>query len=300
MAFDISHPEIQDAVRRALAEDIGSGDITTNLCVPAEAMATGRMVARESLTLAGVELLPLIFTDCIVALTRHSGDRVEERRRDRGRAGSGASIADGRTDRVELRPAVKRSRDAGRGVRSRRGRDALPDSGYSQDHAGAATAGEDGGGGGRRGESSHGPVRRGADQEQPHHGRGRRPGSAGAHARTQACRSRSKSGRAKNWTRRWPAGPRICCWTIFRRRRRRSGSRTSTGARRWSCRAASRSKPLGPTRNPARISCRAARLRTRHGRWTSILSGSTLDLRRLPQQLVRQGAPRHKSSAEPP
>ncbi|HEY2843292.1 MAG TPA: carboxylating nicotinate-nucleotide diphosphorylase [Bryobacteraceae bacterium] len=63
-------------MRRALAEDIGSGDITTNLCVPAGATALGRMVARESLTLAGVELLPLIFTDCIVALTRHSGDSL--------------------------------------------------------------------------------------------------------------------------------------------------------------------------------------------------------------------------------
>ena len=70
-------PEIQDVVRRALAEDIGSGDVTTNLCVPADALATGRMVAKESLTLAGVELLPLIFPDCIVALIRHSGDRVD-------------------------------------------------------------------------------------------------------------------------------------------------------------------------------------------------------------------------------
>ncbi|MGZ5178153.1 MAG: carboxylating nicotinate-nucleotide diphosphorylase [Burkholderiales bacterium] len=78
MAFDVSHPEIQDAVRRALAEDIGSGDITSNLCVPAEAMATGRMVARESLILAGVELLPLIFTACIVAITHGSGDCLEE------------------------------------------------------------------------------------------------------------------------------------------------------------------------------------------------------------------------------
>ena len=77
MGFDVSHPEIQDAVRRALAEDIGSGDITTNLCVPAEATATGRMIAKESLTLAGVELLPLIFVDCIVALTRRSGDLLE-------------------------------------------------------------------------------------------------------------------------------------------------------------------------------------------------------------------------------
>ncbi len=72
------HHEIQDAVRRALAEDIGSGDITTNLCVPAAATAKGRMVARESLVLAGVELLPLIFADCIVAITRCSGDRLED------------------------------------------------------------------------------------------------------------------------------------------------------------------------------------------------------------------------------
>jgi nicotinate-nucleotide pyrophosphorylase (carboxylating) len=78
VSFDVSHPEILDAVRRALAEDIGSGDITSNLCIPANAAGTGRMIARESLVLAGVELLPLIFSDCIVALTRHSGDRVED------------------------------------------------------------------------------------------------------------------------------------------------------------------------------------------------------------------------------
>ena len=77
MSFDVSHSEIQDAVRRALAEDIGSGDITTNLCVPADAKATGRMIAREPLTLAGVELLPLIFSGSIVNLTRHSGDCLE-------------------------------------------------------------------------------------------------------------------------------------------------------------------------------------------------------------------------------
>ncbi len=71
-------PEIQDAVRRALAEDIGSGDITTNLCIPEDALATGRMIARESLTLAGVELLPLIFADCIVAITRRSGDHLDD------------------------------------------------------------------------------------------------------------------------------------------------------------------------------------------------------------------------------
>ncbi len=70
------HPEILEVVRLALAEDIGSGDITSNLCVPAEAQATGRMLAQQNLTLAGIELLPLIFRDCEVRLEHSSGDQV--------------------------------------------------------------------------------------------------------------------------------------------------------------------------------------------------------------------------------
>ena len=78
MTFDVSHPEVLDAVRRALAEDVGSGDITTNLCVAASASATARMVARQSLTLAGVELLPLILGDCTVRLNHASGARLKD------------------------------------------------------------------------------------------------------------------------------------------------------------------------------------------------------------------------------
>ena len=40
--FDFDHPEILDAVRRALAEDIGTGDLTTNSTVAAGRRATGR------------------------------------------------------------------------------------------------------------------------------------------------------------------------------------------------------------------------------------------------------------------
>jgi len=74
--MNVSDPDVAEAVRRALAEDIGSGDLTTNLCIPAEATATGRMIARRSLTLAGVELLPLIFQDCEVRLLHRSGARL--------------------------------------------------------------------------------------------------------------------------------------------------------------------------------------------------------------------------------
>lgn len=78
MSFDLSHPEVVDAVRRALVEDIGSGDVTTNLCVPRGAEATGQMTAKQALTLAGAELLPLILDElapgtCRVDLVQRSG-----------------------------------------------------------------------------------------------------------------------------------------------------------------------------------------------------------------------------------
>ena len=80
--MDFSHPEILEAVRRALAEDLGDpaglGDVTTNLCVPAEARSTGRMFARQALTLAGIETLPLIFTGCEVRLLHASGARLAD------------------------------------------------------------------------------------------------------------------------------------------------------------------------------------------------------------------------------
>ena len=51
-------PEI---VERALAEDVGTGDVTTELCVPADRRATARFIAREAAVVAGVELLPLLY-----------------------------------------------------------------------------------------------------------------------------------------------------------------------------------------------------------------------------------------------
>lgn len=80
--FDVSHPQIHDAVRRALEEDIGTGDITTFFTVPADARASGRMVAKQELTLAGIELVPLIFDaiaprKCEVELLHESGAHLK-------------------------------------------------------------------------------------------------------------------------------------------------------------------------------------------------------------------------------
>ncbi len=76
MIFEVSHPEVREAVRRALEEDIGAGDITTNLCVPADRQAVAEMIAREGMVVAGVELLPLMVGER-VSIHAPSGTLVE-------------------------------------------------------------------------------------------------------------------------------------------------------------------------------------------------------------------------------
>jgi nicotinate-nucleotide pyrophosphorylase (carboxylating) len=68
------HPEVLEAVGRALAEDIGSGDITTESCVPPERQAIGRFIAKQDLTLAGVDVLRVIYGE--PELHKLDGDRL--------------------------------------------------------------------------------------------------------------------------------------------------------------------------------------------------------------------------------
>jgi nicotinate-nucleotide pyrophosphorylase (carboxylating) len=74
MTFHIQHPDAQRAIEQALAEDIGSGDITTNSCIPADLLAEARFVAKQNITLAGIELLTMLFDT--PQLLKNSGDRV--------------------------------------------------------------------------------------------------------------------------------------------------------------------------------------------------------------------------------
>jgi nicotinate-nucleotide pyrophosphorylase (carboxylating) len=78
--FDISNPSIRQFVERALAEDIGSGDITSELTVPPTLQARGTFLAKQPLTLAGIELLPLVYSvrgGAQCTLLHKSGNRVE-------------------------------------------------------------------------------------------------------------------------------------------------------------------------------------------------------------------------------
>lgn len=76
MTFDISHPDVGAAVERALAEDIGTGDVTSASCIPENLDAFGRFIAREPIVVAGVELLRLLFSGEELHLAKSSGDRA--------------------------------------------------------------------------------------------------------------------------------------------------------------------------------------------------------------------------------
>jgi len=62
MAAELSlAPEILSSVERALAEDIGHGDVTTDAIVPAGASLTGKIISKESGTVAGLAVARAAF-----------------------------------------------------------------------------------------------------------------------------------------------------------------------------------------------------------------------------------------------
>ncbi len=53
--------DIIDSIRRAIAEDVGSGDVTTNSTVPADAKAQVQIVAKQAGVVAGLDVAQLVF-----------------------------------------------------------------------------------------------------------------------------------------------------------------------------------------------------------------------------------------------
>lgn len=54
-------PEILDCIRRALAEDIGPGDVTTNAIVPVDAVMKGRIIAKQAGIVAGLDVARVVY-----------------------------------------------------------------------------------------------------------------------------------------------------------------------------------------------------------------------------------------------
>ncbi len=82
----ISREEIQRAVRAALAEDVGAGDVTTLATVPQHAVANALMVAREPLVVCGIEFAECAFSELA------SDVKIERVATDKKRVDAGATI----------------------------------------------------------------------------------------------------------------------------------------------------------------------------------------------------------------
>ena len=58
---DNLHPDILSAIQRALAEDIGSGDVTTNSIVSPDASMQGQIIAKQNEIVAGLEVTKAVY-----------------------------------------------------------------------------------------------------------------------------------------------------------------------------------------------------------------------------------------------
>ena len=68
--------EVSDSIRRALAEDIGSGDVTTDTIVPPDASLRGRIVAKQKGVIAGLDVAESVWLmlDERVSFTKKTTD----------------------------------------------------------------------------------------------------------------------------------------------------------------------------------------------------------------------------------
>ena len=82
-SFDIPLPLLDETLTRALAEDLGAGDVTTEACVPENKAATAHGVARKAIVACGVPVAARVFA--LVDPSLRVGARVAE----------GASVAAG-------------------------------------------------------------------------------------------------------------------------------------------------------------------------------------------------------------
>ncbi len=113
----------RETVRRALAEDLGWGDVTTEGTVRAEQRAKGTILAKSACVIAGLDVAAEAFRqlDPSVSFVPRvkDGDRCEPGARRRRRARCRGRDAHRRTDGVEFPAAVERYRNRDAHLRRR-------------------------------------------------------------------------------------------------------------------------------------------------------------------------------------
>jgi len=75
-SFELPLPLIDETLTRALAEDLGAGDVTTEACVPADKRATAHAVARKAIVSCGIPVAARVFA--LVDPSLHFAMKVAE------------------------------------------------------------------------------------------------------------------------------------------------------------------------------------------------------------------------------
>src|SRR5881296_3760300 len=77
--LDLNRSVVENAIRSFLAEDLGYGDITTNVLVDSERGGEGRVVCGQNAVIAGIEeaLVLLELVSCHGTARAHDGDRIK-------------------------------------------------------------------------------------------------------------------------------------------------------------------------------------------------------------------------------
>jgi nicotinate-nucleotide pyrophosphorylase (carboxylating) len=77
------HPDILEAIRHALREDIGTGDVTTNTIIPAQAVMRGQIIAKQDGVIAGLDVARAVYMEIDAQVDFQpqvdEGDRVTDR-----------------------------------------------------------------------------------------------------------------------------------------------------------------------------------------------------------------------------
>jgi nicotinate-nucleotide pyrophosphorylase (carboxylating) len=89
---ELAAAEIRRAVRAALAEDLGSGDVTTLATVPPGAQSVALMNAREPLVVAGLEFAKVAFQEVAAHAARQGGLTIKAFAPDGQRVRAGAPL----------------------------------------------------------------------------------------------------------------------------------------------------------------------------------------------------------------
>lgn len=91
--MDLNYLEVEEIIRRALIEDIGTGDITTSLVVPAKSTCRAQIIAKEDGIVCGLRVAALVFK--MVADMYATGENPVIRKLQAARRVSGSSIVGG-------------------------------------------------------------------------------------------------------------------------------------------------------------------------------------------------------------